>query len=91
MIQVMISWNHVTMWHNNVLDDFLKDWLDMTDDDVKRKIAKVVIAKQKTIDPSFKSYWDTTAKNLATKYNVSLTEIEQSPEYYANVKVSSIH
>lgn len=79
------------MWHNNVLDDFLKGWLDMTDDDVKRKIAKVVIAKQKTIDPSFKSYWDTTAKNLATKYNVSLTEIEQSPEYYANVKASSIH
>lgn len=79
------------MWHNNVLDDFLKDWLDMTDDDVKRKIAKVVIAKRKTIDPSFKSYWDTTAKNLATKYNVSLTEIEKSPEYYANVKASSIH
>ena len=79
------------MWHNNVLDDFLKDWLDMTDDDVKRKIAKVVIAKRKTIDPSFQSYWDTTAKNLATKYNVSLTEIEKSPEYYANVKASSLH
>lgn len=79
------------MWNDNVLNDFMKDWLVMNDDDVKRKIAKVVIAKQKTINPSFKSYWDSTAKNLATKYNVNLKEIEKSPEYYANVKTSSIH
>jgi len=63
----------------------------MTDDDVKRKIAKVIIAKRRALDPSFQSYWGVTAKNLATKYNVSLTEIEKSPEYYANVKASSIH
>ena len=63
----------------------------MTDDDVKRKIAKLVIAKRNTLDPSFRSYWDVTAKNLASKYNVSLTEIEKSPEYYVNVKASSLH
>lgn len=87
----MIKWDNVKMWNDNVLNDFMKDWLVMNDDDVKRKIAKVVIAKQKTINPSFKSYWDSTAKNLATKYNVNLKEIEKSPEYYANVKTSSIH
>ena len=79
------------MWHNNVLTDYLKDWLDMTDNDVKRKIAKVVIAKRNAMDPSFKYYWDTTAKSLASKYDVSLVEIEKAPEYYANVKTSSIH
>ena len=79
------------MWHNNVLDDFLKDWLDMTDDDVKRKIAKVVIAKRKTIDPSFKSYWDNTAKSMASKYDVNLSEIENNLELYSETKISRIH
>lgn len=80
------------MLNKQVLELYLEDWeFNMNDVDVKRKIAKVVIARRKTLDPSFQSYWDTTAKSLATKYNVSLTEIEKSPEYYANVKVGSLH
>ena len=74
-----------------VLKLHLEDWNNMNDNEIKRKIAKVVLASRRTLNPSFKAYWKDTAKTLATKYNVSLTEIEKSPEYYANVKVSSIH
>lgn len=71
---------------------FLEDWeFNMNESDVKRKIAKVVIAGRKSLDPSFRMYWKNTAKTLATKYNVSLSEIEKCPEYYNEVKVGRIH
>lgn len=63
----------------------------MSDDDVKRKIAKVVIASRKTLDPTFKLYWQSTAKTMATKYNVNLSEIEKCPEYYNETKASRYH
>ena len=37
------------MWNNDVLNDFLKDWLDMTDDDVKRKIKAVELVTEKSL------------------------------------------
>ena len=75
-----------------VLKLFLEDWeFNMNESDVKRKIAKVVIASRKTMDPSFRAYWDDTAKSMASKYNVSLAEIERCPEFYNEVKVSSMH
>jgi len=63
----------------------------MNDDEIKRKIAKVIIASRKTLDPNFRAYWKATAKVLATKYNVSLSEIENSPEYYNEIKTRSYH
>lgn len=78
--------------NQQVLKLFLEDWeFNMNESDVKRKIAKVVIASRKTLDPSFKAYWDNTAKSMASKYNVSLAEIEKCPEFYNEVKVSSMH
>lgn len=74
-----------------VLKLHLEDWANMSEEDYKRKIAKVVIASRRTLDPSFKAYWKDTAKALATKYNVSLTEIEKCPEYYNEVKASRYH
>lgn len=59
--------------------------------DHKRKIAKVIIASRKTIDPSFKAYWKSTASKLATKYKVNLSEIEKCPEYYNETKASRYH
>ena len=63
----------------------------MSNDDVKRKIAKVVIASRKTLDPTFKAYWKNTAKTLATKYDVNLSEIEKCPEYYNETKAGRYH
>ena len=78
--------------NQSVLKLFLEDWeFNMNESDVKRKIAKVVIAGRKSLDPSFRMYWKNTAKTLATKYNVSLSEIEKCPEYYNEVKVGRIH
>ena len=74
-----------------VLKLHLEDWNKMNDSEIRRKIAKVVIASRKTLDPSFKAYWKDTAKALATKYNVSLTEIEKCPEYYNEIKVGRYH
>lgn len=75
-----------------VLKLFLEDWeFNMNESDVKRKIAKVVIASRKSLDPSFKMYWKNTAKTLATKYDVNLSEIEKCPEFYNDSKVSSMH
>ena len=75
-----------------VLKLFLEDWeFNMNESDVKRKIAKVVIAGRKSLDPSFKMYWKNTAKTLATKYDVNLSEIEKCPEFYYEPKVSSMH
>jgi hypothetical protein len=75
-----------------VLELFLEDWeFNMNESDVKRKIAKVVIAGRKSLDPSFKMYWKNTAKTLATKYDVNLSEIEKCPEFYNESKVSSMH
>lgn len=74
-----------------VLKLHLEDWNNMNDNEIKRKIAKVVIASRKTLNPSFKAYWKDTAKTLATKYNVSLTEIEKCPEYYNETKARSYH
>tara|TARA_Y100000389_G_scaffold205007_1_gene261889 strand:- start:1470 stop:1715 length:246 start_codon:yes stop_codon:yes gene_type:complete len=75
-----------------VLELFLEDWeFNMNESDVKRKIARVVIAGRKSLDPSFKMYWKNTAKTLATKYDVNLSEIEKCPEFYNGSKVSSMH
>jgi len=74
-----------------VLKLHLEDWNNMNDSEIRRKIAKVVIASRRTLNPSFKAYWKDTAKALATKYNVSLTEIEKCPEYYNEIKARSYH
>jgi hypothetical protein len=75
-----------------VLKLYLEDWeFNMNESEMKRKIAKVVIASRKSLDPTFKLYWKNTAKNLATKYNVNLSEIEKCPEYYNEVKASRYH
>lgn len=78
-------------WDLETLRVYLKDWCNMSADDVKRKIAKVVIASRTTMDPTFKTYWKNTAKTLATKYNVNLSEIEKCPEYYNETKTSRYH
>lgn len=74
-----------------VLKLHLEDWANMSEEDYKRKIAKVVIASRRTLDPSFRAYWKDTAKALATKYNVNLSEIEKCPEYYNEIEVSRYH
>lgn len=79
------------MWHNEVLTDYLKDWLDMTDDDIKRKISKVVVAGRKAVDPSFRTYWQNTAKSMASKYNVNLSDIENNLELNSETKVDRLH
>jgi hypothetical protein len=61
----------------------------MSDNEIKRKIAKVIIASRRTLDPNFCAYWKDTAKHMATKYNISLSEIEKSPEYYSETKTRS--
>lgn len=63
----------------------------MKENDVKRKIANCIVASRKTVNPSFKSYWQDTAGKLATKYNVNISEIEKSPEFYNATKASSLH
>lgn len=79
-------------WDQRVLEQFLEDWKSiMSEEDIKRKIAKVVIAGRRTLDPSFKAYWKNTAKILATKYSVNLSEIEKCPEYYNETKTSRHH
>ena len=78
-------------WELKVLEAYLEDWTGMSEDDIKRKIAKIVIAGRRTLDPSFRAYWKQTAKTMATKYNVSLTEIEKCPEYYNGTKASRYH
>jgi hypothetical protein len=78
-------------WEEIVLKAYLEEWADMSEEDYKRKIAKIVIAGRRTLDPTFKAYWNHTAKTLATKYKVSLSEIEKCPEYYNEVKVGRIH
>jgi len=78
--------------NNRVLELYLEDWeFNMNDNDVKRKIAKVVVAGQRALDPSFKSFWNDKAQKLATKYNVNLSEIKQCPEFYNEVEISRIH
>jgi len=78
-------------WVIETLKEYLEDWYNMSADDVKRKIAKVVIASRTSMDPTFKTYWKNTAKVLATKYNVNLSEIEKCPEYYNETKTSRYH
>jgi len=75
-----------------VLKLYLEDWeFNMSESDIKSKIAKVVIASRRTLDPSFRAYWKDAAKKMATRYNVSLTEIEKCPEYYYESKTSRYH
>jgi len=78
-------------WAIETLKAYLEDWYKMSTDDVKRRIAKVVIASRRTLDPSFRAYWKHTAETLATKYNVNLSEIEKCPEYYNETKASRYH
>lgn len=78
-------------WDQRVLEAYLEDWTSMSEDEVKRKIAKIVMASRKALDPSFRAYWKDTAKKMCTKYNVSLTEIEKCPEYYNETKASRYH
>jgi hypothetical protein len=61
------------------------------DSEIKRKISKIVIASKRTLDPSFRQYWKNTANSLVTKYNVSISEIENSPEYHNEIKTSSYY
>lgn len=79
------------MWNENVLNDFMKDCVDMDDTTVKRKIANCIVASRRTVNPSFRSYWQDTAVKMATKYNVNISEIEKSPEFYNATKISSLH
>jgi len=62
----------------------------MSNDQAKRKIANCIMASKRALDPSFRAYWKDTASKLAKTYNVNLTEIEKSPEFY-NAKVGSLH
>lgn len=79
-------------WDQRVLELFLEDWeYIMSEEDIKRKIAKVVLASRRTLNPSFRAYWKDTAKAMATKYNVNLSEIEKCPEYYDEAKTSRYH
>jgi len=83
---------NLSKWEQKVLKLFLENWeFNMSERDVKRKIAKIVIASRKALDPSFKTYWKATATKMATKYNVNLSEIEKCPEYYNEIKTSRIH
>ena len=44
-----------------VLKLYLEDWeFNMNESEMKRKIAKVVIASRKSLDPTFKLYWKNT-------------------------------
>lgn len=61
----------------------------MADDEIKRKIAKVIIASRKTLDPNFRAFWKNTAKTLAATHNVNLSEIENTPEYYIEIETRS--
>jgi hypothetical protein len=61
------------------------------DSEIKRKISKIVIASKRTLDPSFRQYWKDTATSLSTKYNVSLSEIENSSEYRNEIKTRSYY
>jgi hypothetical protein len=61
------------------------------DSEIKRKISKIVIASKITLDPSFRQYWKDTATSLSTKYNVSLSEIENSSEYRNEIKTRSYY
>ena len=71
---------------------YLEDWeFNMKKSDVERKVARMVMAGRRALDPSFRAYWKHSASKLATKYNVSLSEIEQCPEFYDESKVSSVH
>jgi hypothetical protein len=63
----------------------------MNDSEIKRKISKIVIASKRTLDPSFRQYWKDTATSLSTKYNVSLSEIENSSEYRNEIKTRSYY
>lgn len=79
------------MWNNEVLNNYLEDWFDMSDDDVKRKISRVIVAGKNALDPSFRTYWQNTAKSMASKYNVNLSEIENNLELYSETKTGRIH
>jgi len=78
-------------WDPEVLKLHLEEWGDMNESDYKRKIAKVILASKRSLNPSFRAYWKDTAKSLATKYNVNLSDIEKCPEYYDEAKISSHH
>ena len=62
----------------------------MSKEQAQRKIANCIMASKRALDPSFRAYWKDTATKLANTYNVSLSEIEKSPEFY-NAKASSLH
>lgn len=62
----------------------------MSIENIQRKIANCLLASKRTLNPEFRAYWMDTAKKLAKKYDVNLTEIEKHPEFY-NVKASSLH
>ena len=66
----------------------------MSKESIQRKIANCVQAEKRALDPSFKAYWKNTAETLANKYadkyDISLDDIKQSPEFY-NAKASSFH
>lgn len=58
------------------------------DSEIKRKISKIVIASRRSLDPSFRQYWKDTAKKLATKHQISLSEIENSSEFNIEIKAT---
>lgn len=62
----------------------------MSKEQARRKIANCIMASKRALDPSFRAYWKDTATKLATTHNVSLSEIEKSPEFY-NAKASSLY
>ena len=57
-----------------VLKLHLEDWANMSEEDYKRKIAKVVIASRTTMDPTFKTYWKNT---FTPERNYSISTISK--------------
>jgi len=57
-----------------------------------RRVVNCLNAEKRTLDPSFRAYWKTTAVKLAKQNNLDINSIKNNLELYnAEAKTSSIH
>ena len=57
-----------------------------------QRVINCLKAENRTLDPSFRSYWKHTAETLAVKNNIDIADVKEKLELYdASTESRSMH
>jgi hypothetical protein len=57
-----------------------------------QRVINCLKAENRTLDPSFRSYWKRTAETLAVKNNIDIVDVKENLEIYdASTEGRSMH